>query len=92
MPDSRGMLTTGLLALVFYIMSLVAFVPSLGDNELFKTLATLLVGTAFVGGVIAFYFGSSKNSSDKDATISKQLDNNNRNGTTTTNNVTNNGK
>lgn len=74
MPDSRSLLTAGLLALVFYIITLIAIVPTLANNELFKTLATLLVGTAFVGGVIAFYFGSSKNSSDKDATISKQLE------------------
>lgn len=73
-PDVRSMIAAGLFALIFYIISLIAFVPALESNELFKTLATLLVGTAFVSGVVAFYFGSSKNSSDKDATISKQLD------------------
>jgi hypothetical protein len=74
MPDSRTMLSAGLLALIFYIITLAALIPTLATNDLFKTLATLLVGTAFVGGVVAFYFGSSKNSSDKDETISKQAD------------------
>jgi hypothetical protein len=74
MPDARGMIAVGLFALVFYIISLLAFVPTIAANELFKTIATLIVGTAFVSGVVTFYFGSSKNSSDKDQTISKQLD------------------
>lgn len=74
MPDARGMIVVGLFALVFFIFGLIAWVPSLNDNELFKTLATLIVGTGFVSGAITFYFGSSKNSTDKDQTISKQLD------------------
>lgn len=74
MPDARGWLSIGLVALVFYILTLVAFVPTLTGNELFKTLAILIVGTAFVGGAIAFYFSSTKGSADKDATIAKQLD------------------
>lgn len=74
MPDARSMIVAGLFALVFFIFGLIAWVPSLKDNELFKTLATLIVGTGFVSGAITFYFGSSKSSSDKDATISNQLD------------------
>jgi hypothetical protein len=73
-PDTRGMIVVGLFALVFFIFGLIAFVPALDKNELFKTLATLIVGTGFVGGAVAYYFNSSKSSSDKDAAISKQLD------------------
>ncbi len=73
-PDTRGMIVAGLFALVFYIITLLAFVPTLKDNQLFQTIATLIVGTAFVGGAVAFYFSSNKSSADKDITISKQLD------------------
>lgn len=74
MPDARGWVTVALIALAFYILTLVAFVPNLADNELFKTLATVLITSGLVGGALAFYFSSTKGSADKDATIAKQLD------------------
>ena len=64
LPEDRGVVTAFLCALVFYVITLMAFIPNLATNELFKTIATLIVGTAFVGGVVAFYFGNSKGGGD----------------------------
>jgi hypothetical protein len=59
-PDVRGWATIGIFALVAYDMSLIAFVPGLGDNELFKTLTTLLLGSGAFGLVCSFLWGGSK--------------------------------
>ena len=59
-PDVRGWATLGMFALVAYVLTLIAFVPSLQDNELFKTVATLLLGTGGFGLVCAFLWGGSK--------------------------------
>lgn len=42
----------------------VVFVPHISDNKLAFHLLGIIEG--FVGGVVFFYFGTSKNSEDKD--------------------------
>lgn len=59
-PDVRGWATIGMFALVFYVISLIAFVPRVSDSELFKTVATLLLGSGAFGLVCAFLWGGSK--------------------------------
>lgn len=59
-PDVRGWATVGMFALVAYVVSLAAFVPGLGANELFKTLSILICGTGGFGLVCAFLWGGSK--------------------------------
>ena len=59
-PDVRGWATIGMFALVFYVVTLIAFVPSVSDSELFKTIATLLLGSGAFGLVCAFIWGGSK--------------------------------
>lgn len=65
-PDSHGWLAVAIISLVFYIITLLAFVPSLQDNELFKTLATVIVGSGFIGGVIAYFYSNSKSKANDD--------------------------
>ena len=60
LPDIRGWATLGMFVLVAYVVTLVAFIPSLATNELFKMLATLLIGTGGFGLVCAFLWGGSK--------------------------------
>ncbi len=38
-PDVRGWATIGMFVLVFYVVSLIAFVPFTSESELFKTVA-----------------------------------------------------
>lgn len=59
----------GLFALVFFIFAILAFNLTLSDmRQLFTVLATAVVSGAFCGA-LGFFFGSSKGSSDKDATV-----------------------
>jgi hypothetical protein len=57
--DIRGWATLGMFALVFYVITLIAFVPAVSDSELFKTAATLLLGSGAFGLVCAFLWGGS---------------------------------
>lgn len=59
-PDIRAWSTAAMFGVVVFILSLIAEHPELQDNELFKTLATLLVGTGGFGLVCAFLWGGSK--------------------------------
>jgi hypothetical protein len=59
-PDIRGWATLGMFALVFYVLHLLHVDPALATNELFKTLATLLLGSGAFGLVCAFLWGGSK--------------------------------
>ena len=67
--DQRSWVYITLVALTFYILTLLAFVPAIQTNELFKMLAVAIVSGAFCGGGVAFYFNTAKGSADKDTTI-----------------------
>jgi hypothetical protein len=58
--DIRAWATAGMFALVFYVVTLIAFVPAVSDSELFKTAATLLLCSGAFGLVCAFLWGGSK--------------------------------
>lgn len=60
MPDSRGFLAIGICALVFYIVTLIAFVPALAQNDLFKTIAENIVTAGFIAGVVAYFYAANK--------------------------------
>lgn len=59
-PDIRSVATLLMFAMIFYMLWLIANVPTLAANELFKTVATLLVGSGAFGLVCAFLWGGSK--------------------------------
>lgn len=59
-PDIRAWATAAMFGLVFYLLHLIATHPELAQNELFKTVATLLVGSGAFGLVCAFLWGGSK--------------------------------
>ena len=42
--------------LILLWMALYAFVPALREDDVWKTLGTLLIGTAFVNMIVAAYF------------------------------------
>lgn len=74
MPDTRGWVVIGLFLLSAYVITLLALNPHLAEVQLFDTLATAVVGAGGLLAAVGYYVGSSKSSTDKDATISKQLD------------------
>jgi hypothetical protein len=71
-PDTRGFIAIGLFALTFFLFALIAFNPNLANVQLFGVLATAVISGGF-GGMLGFYYGSSRSSSDKDATIAAQV-------------------
>ena len=72
LPDTRGWIALGLFALTTYVFTILALNISQSDlRQLFVVLATALVSGGLMG-VVGFYFGSSKESSSKDAVISAQ--------------------
>jgi len=73
MPDARGWIAIGLLALTLYIFTLLAINPALANIQLFGVLATAVISGG-LGAMIGFYYGSAKSGDTKDATIAKALD------------------
>ena len=69
LPDIRAWVAIGLFALTGYVLHLMATKPDLADSQLFTALATAIVVSGLIGGVVAFLFGSSKSSQAKDQTI-----------------------
>ena len=59
-PDVRGWATIGMFALVAYVLTLTALVPNLRQDDLWKTICTLLLGSGAFGLVCAFLWGGSK--------------------------------
>ena len=70
-PDLRACATVAMFALVFYVLWLIASYPALKENELFKTVATLLIGSGAFGLVCAFLWGGSKASVAAAETVNK---------------------
>jgi hypothetical protein len=58
--DGRGWTGIGVYALTVLIFFMLWFVPDLRKDEFFKTIATLIVGTAFVNGVVSFMYSATK--------------------------------
>lgn len=70
-PDIRAWATVGMFAIVFYLLHLISTNPALKENELFKTVATLLVGSGAFGLVCAFLWGGSKASAAAADTVNE---------------------
>lgn len=58
----RQWVTIALFALGFYIVTLMAFIPELRKDDLFKVIAQAVILTAVVNGIVAFHFSSNKGS------------------------------
>ena len=69
LPDLRAWVATGLFGLTAYVLHLMSSNPALANSQLFTALATAIVVSGLIGGVVAFLYGSSKSSQAKDQTI-----------------------
>lgn len=56
----RQWVTIALFALGFYTVTLMAFIPDLRKDDLFKVIAQAIILTAVVNGIVAFHFSSNK--------------------------------
>lgn len=66
-PDIREWATIGMFLLVAWVIWIIAYV--FHDLELFKTMATLIVGGAGFGAVCAFLWGGTKASAGAVETV-----------------------
>lgn len=71
-PSWPVCLAVGLYVMVFWILWMLAPAKGAEASELFKTLAAAIVLTAFVNGVVAAVFTSSRDSQKKNETIAAQ--------------------
>lgn len=60
LPDARGWIGIGAFLLAIIVLLLLAFVPDLRKDTGFMTLATLVVGTGFIGGPVSWAYTASK--------------------------------
>lgn len=58
--DARGWIGVGVFGLVVMILWMMAAFPDLRQDEFFKTIATLIIGGAFVNGVVSWAYAATK--------------------------------
>lgn len=59
-PDARGWIGLGVFLLTVMVLWMLAVFPELRQDEFFKTIATLIIGTGFVNGVVSWAYSATK--------------------------------
>lgn len=60
LPDGRGWVSIASFILVLIVLWMMWIDPNLRHDDFFKTIATLLIGTAWINGPIGWAFQSTK--------------------------------
>lgn len=63
-PNARDWVGIGTFALTVMLLWMMKGDPQLMRDDFFKTLTTLIVGTAFVNGVVSWAYGSTKSGTE----------------------------
>jgi len=58
-PDARGWVGVSVVAISVMLLWMMKD-PELRDDEFFQTIATLVIGTGFVGGVVSWAYAATK--------------------------------
>jgi len=69
LADLRTWAALGLFGLTWHLFDMISGKPELTGNQGFMALAQLVIGTGFVGGVVAFLFAASKTSADANRAV-----------------------
>lgn len=59
-PDARGWIGIGVFALSVLLLAMMYRNTAFRNDEFIQTIATLVIGTAFVGGVVAWAYAATK--------------------------------
>lgn len=59
-PDARGWIGIGVFALSVMLLAMMYNSAAFRNDEFVQTIATLVIGTAFVGGVVAWAYAATK--------------------------------
>lgn len=73
-PDARGWIGIGVFTMSVMLLWMMKD-PALREDEFFQTIATLVIGTAFVGGVVSWAYAATKGGgelAEKNAEIVKK--------------------
>lgn len=70
--DVRSLIVLGLFAVFVYTLTLVAFIGTLKENQLFTAMATGTLNLLSLG--VGYYLGSSKGASDANARADRAID------------------
>lgn len=73
-PNERGWVTIATFALAASMLKMAEVHPDLWEVELFKTLLTLVIGTAIVNMILAFHFTANKTDESKSQNTGKLAD------------------
>lgn len=71
-PDARGWIGVGVFLLTIMVLWMIAKIPELRHDEFFKVLATAIVLTGFIQGVVGWAYTATKQGgelADKNATL-----------------------
>lgn len=60
LPDARGWIGIGVYGLSVMVLWMYAAYPDLHKDDHFKTIMTLIVGTAFVNGMVSWAYAATK--------------------------------
>lgn len=75
LPDARGWIGIGVYGLSVMVLWMYAAYPDLRHDDHFKTIMTLIVGTAFVNGMVSWAYAATKGGgelAEKNAAIVEQ--------------------
>lgn len=64
MPDARGWIGIGVYSLSIMVLWMYAAFPDLRNDDHFKAIMTLIVGTGFVNGVVSWAYAATKGGSE----------------------------
>jgi hypothetical protein len=59
-PDARGWIGIGAFSLTVMVLWMLAVFPDLRQDEFFKTITTLIIGTGFINGVVSWAYSATK--------------------------------
>jgi hypothetical protein len=71
-PDARGWIAIASFALTVQVLTMMVAFPDLRQDEFFKNIAVLIVGTGWINGALSWAFSATKSGgelADKNADI-----------------------
>lgn len=66
--------TMALFILAFYVLTLLAFIPRLGQDTLYRTLAQAIIITGLIGIALAYHYRGDQAKAEEIAALKKEIE------------------